>query len=107
VLESVEHLLERELNAGENTPVAAGDAVGSCGSTRQWNEGTAGCKEQREMNDYQRKPDEAAHYTARGDHQPTQSDPPRTAWMNIRVEPDDDAIGVNRQHCRGNLSGIY
>jgi len=100
VLEPVEHLLERELHTRENSAVAAGDLVGSGRPASERKHSDAGCDQKRQMCDDEPETQEPAKYAARTYEKAAEPDPSRAALMDIRVQPDHHARGINGQHRR-------
>ena len=95
MLQPVENLFQRELNAGENCSMATSDFVrASCTASQRKKRGASGDKEGK-MRDYQGESHQPANYSSCTDCQATQSNPSRPAWMDVGVEPHNDTSRIH------------
>ena len=100
MLEPVEHLLQRELHASENGPVALRDFIRAGASSSERKNGCASGDQERKVSDNQSQTKKAANRSADYKESAASPDTPRTTLMDVRVEPYHHARGINR-HDRG------
>jgi hypothetical protein len=95
VLEPVEHLLQRELNASENGAVALRDFIRASASSSKRKDGCASSDQERKVSDNQsqtkKPPDGAARYKENA----ASTDTARATLMDIRVQSDDYPRRIN------------
>ena len=107
MLQPVENLLERELNAGENVSMATSDLVRARCSASERNKRGASCDKEGKMRNHQRESHQSAKYCSGTGGQATQSNASRSTWMDVGVEPHNHASRVHREDSRRDLSCVY
>jgi hypothetical protein len=101
VLEPVEHLFQRELYSRQNSAMAARHAVSARGPSRKREHGGASGDENRQVGDDESQAKETSSYSANAHEQPANADSSRATLVDVRVEPNDHACGINgKNRCR-------
>src|SRR6266566_9054565 len=107
MLEPIEDLLQRELHAGENTAMCPRDPVGAEGAAGKREHGGAGGDEEGNVGDDEPESEDSARGGSHRREEPADSNTSRSNGVNVGVEPDDDAGGIDRHHRRGHLARIH
>jgi hypothetical protein len=107
VLEPVEHLLQRELNASENGAVALRDFVRASGSASKRKDSCASGDQQWKVGDNQSQANKPTNGAGRYKEKTAGTDTARATLMDIRVQSHDCPRGIDGQDGRRNLSRIY
>jgi len=107
VLQSVEDLLQRKLNAGKYSSMRPGKLVCSECAPREGQHRRAGGDEQWNVCDHETETDDSAGGGSHRGEESSYSDATRPAGVDVGVESDYHARGVNGQHCGGHLARIH
>jgi hypothetical protein len=106
VLQSVEHLLERELHSRQHSAVAASNLISARRTTREWKHSGACGDQNRQVGDGESETQERANRAPRDYEHAATPNTARTALMNVGVESYNHARRVNRKDGRRNLRRI-
>src|SRR4051812_37589621 len=107
MFQSVEYLLERELNAAENGPVAPSESVPTGRSAGKRQDRGARGDQQWQVCDDKTKSYEPSNHSSRTYHHTAQPDAACTALMDVCVQPDHDSAFIYGKHCRRDLFRVY
>ena len=89
--EAIENLLECELNAGQDSPVSAGDPICGERAAGERQHCRAGGNEQGQVRDHQSEPDYSACRRSHRADETTDPYPARSAGVNVSIESYHDA----------------
>jgi hypothetical protein len=103
VLESVEDLLERELHARQNNAMTPGESIRAGGTPGERKNGSARRDDKRKVRDDQSEAEESTGDSAEPHECAAESNAPAAALMDVRVEPDDYTMCIDRKYGRGYL----
>src|SRR5437660_10151877 len=98
MLQSIENLLERELDAGKDPAVCARHLITGERAARKREDRRAGGDEQRQVGDDQPEADNSAGGGSHCGYKSSDPDATRPAGVNVGVESHYDAGSIDREH---------